>query len=136
VGQEKHFFIINFNESTYNVKTGHRFVNLILGSSSNILQLLFSVSLFAQGWLKGWDNGNVQLGRVSFLLSTSLKWDPYPFFYKLEGARYLVQPSTMHGREFQLTHPKLCFSSATFLFSCFCRYTWVVLGQLACTRMQ
>jgi hypothetical protein len=33
------------------------------------------------------------------------KWDPYPFFYRLEGARYLDEPSAMHGREFQLTHP-------------------------------
>jgi hypothetical protein len=76
VGWEKHFFIINFNESTYNVETDHLSANLILGSSSNVLQLLFSVSLFAKGWLKGWDNGNVQLGRVSLLLFSSSKWDP------------------------------------------------------------
>jgi hypothetical protein len=38
------------------------------------------------------------------------KWDPYPLFYRLEGARYLDEPSTMHGQEFQLTHPYLlCF---------------------------
>jgi hypothetical protein len=25
------------------------------------------------------------------------KWDPYPFFYRLEGARYLDEPLAMHG---------------------------------------
>jgi hypothetical protein len=73
---------------------------LILGSSSNVLQLLCFISLLAQGWLKGWNNGNMQLGRVSLLSFSSFKWDPYPFFYKLEGARYLYEPLAMHGREF------------------------------------
>jgi hypothetical protein len=135
VGQEKHFFI-TLNESTYNVEIDHRSANLILGSSSNVLKLLCSVSLFAQGWLKGWDNGNVKLGKISLLSFSFSKWDPYPFFYRLEGARYLVEISATHGREFQLTHPKICVPSTNFLFSCFCRYTWVVLGQLACTHVQ
>jgi hypothetical protein len=30
---------------------------------------------------------------------------PTPSFYRLEGARYLEEPSAMHGQEFQLTHP-------------------------------
>jgi hypothetical protein len=49
---------------------------LILGSSSNVLQLLCFVYLLAQGWLKDWDNGNMQLGRVSLLYFSSSKWDP------------------------------------------------------------
>jgi hypothetical protein len=80
-------------------------MNLVLGSSSTVLQLLCFVSLLAQGWLKGWDNGNMQMGRVSLLYFFLFKWDPYPFFYRLEGARYLDEPSAMHVREFQLTHP-------------------------------
>jgi hypothetical protein len=67
VGWEKYFFIINFNKSTYNDEAGHCSTNLVLGSSSTVLQLLFSIFLFAQGWLKGWDKGNVQLGIVSLL---------------------------------------------------------------------
>jgi hypothetical protein len=46
----------------------------------------------------------------------SSKWYPYPFFYRLEGARVLDEPSTMHGREFQLTNPYLFVPSETFLF--------------------
>ena len=52
VGREKYFFIINFNKSTYNDDADHYSMNLVLGSSSNFLQLLFSILLFAQGWLK------------------------------------------------------------------------------------
>ena len=67
VGLEKYFFIINFNKSTYNYEADHYSTNLVLGSSSIVLQLLFFVSLLAEGWLKGWDKGNVQLGIVSLL---------------------------------------------------------------------
>ena len=67
VGWEKYFFIINFNKSTYNDEAGHFSTNLVLGSSSTFLQLLCSIFLFAQGWLKGWDKGNMQLGIVSLL---------------------------------------------------------------------
>jgi hypothetical protein len=87
------------------VETAHHSANLILGFSSTFLQLLFFVSPFAQGRIKGWDNGNTQVGRVSLIYFFSSKWDPYPFFYRLKGARYLDEPSAMHGREFQLTHP-------------------------------
>jgi hypothetical protein len=66
-GWEKYFFITNFNKSTYNVEAGHYSVNLVLGSSSTVLQLLCSVSLLTQGWIKGWDKGNVQMGIVSLL---------------------------------------------------------------------
>jgi hypothetical protein len=52
----------------------------------------------------------MQMGRVSLLYFSSSKWDPYPFFYRLEGAKYLDEPLAMHGWEFQLTHPYLlCF---------------------------
>jgi hypothetical protein len=64
------------------------------------------------------------------------KWYPYPFFYRLEGDRYLDEPLAMHGQEFQLTHPYIFVPSTTFLFSCFCWSTQVVLGQPACTCMQ
>jgi hypothetical protein len=67
VGWEKHFFIINFNESTYNVETGHCSMNPDPGLLFNVLRLLCFVSLLAQGWLKGWDNRNMKLGRVSLL---------------------------------------------------------------------
>ena len=66
-GWEKYFFITNFNKSTYNVDVGHCSVNLVLGSSLTVLQLIFSISLLAQGWLKGWDKGNVKMGIVSLL---------------------------------------------------------------------
>jgi hypothetical protein len=52
VGWEKYFFIINFNKSTYNDEADHCSMNLVLGSSSTVLQLLCSILLFAQGWLK------------------------------------------------------------------------------------
>ena len=67
VGWEKYLFIINFNKSTYNDEADHCFTNLVLGSSSTVLQLLCSIFLFAQRRLKGWDKGNVQLGIVSLL---------------------------------------------------------------------
>jgi hypothetical protein len=37
VGQEKYFFIINFNKSTYNDEVGRYSTNLVLGSSSTVL---------------------------------------------------------------------------------------------------
>ena len=52
VGWEKYLFIINFNKSTYNDEVSHCSTNLVLGSSSTVLQLLCSRLLFAQGWLK------------------------------------------------------------------------------------
>jgi hypothetical protein len=67
VGQEKYLFIINFNKSTYNDEVDRCSMNLVLGSSSTGLQLVFSISLFAQGRLKGWDKGNMKLGIVSLL---------------------------------------------------------------------
>ena len=73
---KKYFFIINLNKSTYNDEVGHCSTNLVLGSSSTVLQILFSIFLFAQGWLKGWDKGNVQSGIVSLLWFSSSKWDP------------------------------------------------------------
>ena len=67
VGWEKYLFITNFNKSTYNDEADRCSMNLVLGSSSTILQLLCSIFLFAQGRLKGWDKGNMQLGIVSLL---------------------------------------------------------------------
>ena len=67
VGWEKYFSIINFNKSTYNDEVGHCSMNLVLGSSSIVLQLIFSIFLFAQGWIKVWDKGNVQSDIVSLL---------------------------------------------------------------------
>jgi hypothetical protein len=40
------------------------------------------------------------MGIVSLLYFFLLKWYPYPFFYRLEGARVLDEPSAMHGQEF------------------------------------
>jgi hypothetical protein len=56
------------------------------------------------------------MGRVSLLYFSSSKWDPYPFFYRLEGPRYLDEPLAMHGREFQLTHPSILCSVGNFPF--------------------
>ena len=67
VGWEKYLFIINFNKSTYNDEADRCSTNLVLGFSSTVLQFLCSISLFAQGRLKGWDKGNMQLGIVSLL---------------------------------------------------------------------
>jgi hypothetical protein len=44
-------------------------------------------------------------GQSFFAIFSSSKWYPYPFFYRLEGARVLDELSAMHGREFQLTDP-------------------------------
>jgi hypothetical protein len=64
------------------------------------------------------------------------EWYPYPFFYRLEGARVLDELSAMHGREFQLTDPYLFVPSTTFLFSCFVRYMQAVVSQRAFTCVQ
>jgi hypothetical protein len=52
VGWEKYFFIINFTKATYNDEADHCSMHLVLGSSSTVLQLLYSILLFAQGWVK------------------------------------------------------------------------------------
>jgi hypothetical protein len=66
--------------------------------------------------LKGWDNGFGKWEEFLRYNFSSSKWYPYPFFYRLEGARVLDELSAMHGREFQLTDPYLFVLSATFLF--------------------
>jgi hypothetical protein len=48
------------------------------------------------------DSANGQSFFTIFFLS---KWYPYPFFYRLEGARVLDELSAMHGWEFQLNDP-------------------------------
>ena len=65
VGREKYFFIINFNKSTYNGEAGHCSMNLVLGSSSTVLQLLYSIFLFAKGRLKVGTKG--MRNRVQFI---------------------------------------------------------------------
>jgi hypothetical protein len=65
VGWEKYFFIIKFTKSTYNDEVGHYSTNLVLGSPSTVLQLIFSILLFAQGWLKVGTKG--MHNRVYFL---------------------------------------------------------------------
>ena len=52
VGQEKYFFIISFNKSTYNGEADHCSTNLVFDSSSTVLQLLCSIFIFAQGRIK------------------------------------------------------------------------------------
>ena len=87
------------------VETGHHSANLILGSYSSVLQLLCFESPLAQGKAKGLGQWEYINGQSFFAIFFPLsKWDPYPFFYRLEGARYLDEPSAMHGWEFQLTH--------------------------------
>jgi hypothetical protein len=93
------------NQLTIKVETGHHSLILILGSSSSVLQLLCINSPLAQGKAKGLGQWIRKMGRVSSLYFSSSKWYPYPFFYRLEGARVLDEPSAMHGREFQLTDP-------------------------------
>ena len=93
------FLLLKVNQLT-KAKTGHRSLNLILGSSSSVLQLLCFKSSLALGKAKGLGQWNTQMDRVSLLYSSSSKWYPYPFFYRLEGARYLDEPSAMHGRGF------------------------------------
>jgi hypothetical protein len=100
------FIIFKMNQLTINVETGHRSLILILGSSSSLSSNYFSLILLKlEERLKGWDKWIRQLGRVSSLYFSSSKWYPYPFFYRLEGARVLDELSAMHGREFHLTDP-------------------------------
>jgi hypothetical protein len=40
---------------------------------------------------KDWGKGNTKKGRVSLLLFSLFKWDPYLFFYRLEEGSYLVE---------------------------------------------
>jgi hypothetical protein len=87
------------------VEIDHCSLNLILGSSSSFLQLLCFESPLSQGKAKGLGQWEYVNGQSFFAIFSFSKWYPYHFFYRLEGARYLDEPSAMHGREFQLTHP-------------------------------
>ena len=94
------------NQLTIKVETDHLSLILILGSSSSLSSNFFALILLRlEERLKGWDKWIRQLGRVSSLEFSSSKWYPYPFFYRLEGARVLDELSAMHGWEFQLTDP-------------------------------
>jgi hypothetical protein len=93
------------NQLRINVETGHCSLILILGSSSLSSNCFALILLKLEERLNGWDKWIRQLGRVSSLYSSSSKWYPYPFFYRLEGARVLDELSAMHGWEFQLTDP-------------------------------
>ena len=46
VGWEKYFFIINFTKATYNDEDNHYSMNLVLGSSFTMHQLLTHLLLF------------------------------------------------------------------------------------------
>jgi hypothetical protein len=94
-GTGKVILSINLTKVTYNGEIGYCSSNLVLGSSSTVHQplphmlLLFSSHKMVA---KDWGKGNTKKGRVSLLLFFSLfKWDPYPFFYRLKRARYLVE---------------------------------------------
>jgi hypothetical protein len=88
------------------------------------------------------------MGRVSLLYFSSSKWYPYPFFYRLEAARYLDEPSAMHGWEVLVNSPiAFCLIRQLSFFhdsegphGLFWvsergdyRSTWAVVGQLAWT---
>jgi hypothetical protein len=90
------------NQLTIKVETDHRSLILILGSSSSLSSNCFALILLRlEERLKGWDKWIRKMGRVSSLsFFPSSKWYPYPFFYRLEGARVLDELSAMHGREF------------------------------------
>jgi hypothetical protein len=70
--------------------------------SSNYFALIL---LRLEERLKGWDNGFGKWAEFLRYIFSSFKWYPYPFFYRLEGARVLDELSAMHGWEFQLTDP-------------------------------
>jgi hypothetical protein len=94
-GREKYFFIINFTKATYNDEDGHCSTNLFMGSSFTMHQLLTHLLLFfveITKWLQNLGQREIQI-RVEFLYYDfdPFKWDPYPFFYRLERARYLVE---------------------------------------------
>jgi hypothetical protein len=67
VGQEKYFFIINFNKSTYNDEANHYSMNLIPGLLFNCPPTSFLYISLCTRMAKGWDKGNVQSGIVSLL---------------------------------------------------------------------
>jgi hypothetical protein len=95
VGWEKYFFIINFTKATYNDEAGHCSMSLVLGSSFTMHQLLTHLLLFfveVTKWLQNLGQRGIRI-RVDFLYYDFplLEWDPYPFFYRLERARYLVE---------------------------------------------
>ena len=95
VGWEKYFFIINFTKANYNDEADHYSTILVLGYSFTVHQLLTHLLLFfikITKWLQNLGQRGIQI-RVEFLyyVFPLLKWDPYPFFYRLEGDRYLVE---------------------------------------------
>jgi hypothetical protein len=95
VGWEKYFFIIKFTKETYNDEAGHCSMNLVLGSSFIVHQLLTHLLLFfveITKWLQNLGQREIRIW-VEFLyyVFPPFKWDSYPFFYMLEGARYLVE---------------------------------------------
>jgi hypothetical protein len=94
VGREK-YIIINFTKETCNDEDGQGSMNLALGSSFTMHRLLTHLLLFfieITKWLQNLGQGEYEK-RVEFLYYDfpPFKWDPYPFFYRLEGARYLVE---------------------------------------------
>jgi hypothetical protein len=95
VGWEKYFFIVNFTKENYNDEDGHCSMNLVLGSSFTVHQLLTHLLLFfveITKWLQNLGQRGIRI-QVEFIYYDfpPLKWDPCPFFYRLEGARYLVE---------------------------------------------
>jgi hypothetical protein len=87
----KRNYFINFTMIPYNDEGSYCSSILVLGSSSTVFQLLFSILLFAQGWLKVGTKG--MLNQIWFLYYDfpPIKWEPYPLFYRLEGDTYLVE---------------------------------------------
>ena len=70
-------------------------MNLVLGSSFIVHQLLTHFLLFfieIKKWLHNiWQRGIQIQVEFRYYVFSPFKWDPYPFFYRLEGARYLVE---------------------------------------------
>ena len=93
------------NQLTIKVETGHYSMILILGSSSLSSNCFVLNLLWHEERLKGWDNGFNKWVEFLCYNFSSFKWYPYPFFYRLEGARVLDELSAMHGWESQLTDP-------------------------------
>ena len=95
VGWEKYLFIINFTKATYNDEDDHYSTNLVLGSSFTVHQLLTHFLLFfveITKWLQNLRQRGIRIQvDVFYYIFPPFKWDPYPFFYRLEGARYLVE---------------------------------------------
>jgi hypothetical protein len=95
VGREKYFFIINFTKESYNDEVIHYSMNLVMGSSFTVHQFLTHLLLFfieITKWLQNLGQRGIGIW-VEFLyyVFPLLEWDPYPFFYRLEGARYLFK---------------------------------------------